>query len=300
MEQLILFKDMGETTNKKVYIVNEQGRECSQCGEFKLWSFFYKHPGGREGRQPCCKGCDLLRKKKRLSDPGRVLLFNNIERKFKFGDEREDGMVFKAYGIQYSTKKNFESWITKDAYENHIKSSLASEERRRAEYLKIEKKYKRGDVRGDGMKFWEYSQTYASNNFEKWATESEFDRLHFNDSKKSYMKKSLGRFSGKDEPSHNIIGLNSHDLSCYIKSLFENGMTWKNRGTWKGKWNPKKPKWHLEHIIPLDAANTLEEAKILWHYTNLRPMWGNENLAKSNKYCKKELSAYLEERKAAK
>jgi hypothetical protein len=297
MEQLTLFKDMGETRNQKGYIVNEQGRECSKCGEFKLWSFFYQMASKRY--QPCCKECDLLRRKKRLSDPGRLLLFKNIEKKFKCGDVREDGMVFKEYNITHSPKNNFELWFSREKYENHKGNIIAHGKRRRLEYLKIEKKYKRGDIRDDGMKFWEYSQAYASTNFEKWATESGFVRLQFNDSKRSYMKKSLVRFSGgKDEPSDNIIGLNRHDLSCYIESLFEDGMTWKNRGNWKGKWNPKKPKWHLDHIIPLDAANTLEEAKMLWHYTNLRPMWGNENLAKSNKHCKKELSAYLEERKA--
>ena len=300
MKQLTLFKDMGETRNKQGYIVNEQGRECTKCGEFKLWSFFYKGYKAYKGHNPCCKECNSLRKKKLLSDPARILLFNNIEKKFKCGDVREDGMVFKEYNITHSPKNNFEFWFSKEKYENHKANIVAHSERRRVEYLKIEKKYKRGDVREDGMIFFKYSSVHASNNFEKWATENEFDRLQFDDSKRSYMKNSLGKFSGKDEPTDEIIGLNSHDLSCYIESLFEDGMTWKNRGNWKGKWNPKKPKWHLDHIIPLDAADSLEEAKILWHYTNLRPMWGNKNLAKSNKHCKKELAAYLEERKAYK
>ena len=149
------------------------------------------------------------------------------------------------------------------------------------------------------MKFWRYSSKYSTTNFERWVTEDKFELLKFHAAKRSYIGDSLGKFGEKDEPSDKIVGLNSYDLSCYIESLFEDGMTWKNRGNWKGKWNPKKPKWHLDHIIPLDAANTLEEAKMLWHYTNLRPMWGNKNLAKSNKHCKKELAAFLAERRAA-
>lgn len=300
MEQLTLFKDMGEKKNAYGYVINEQGRECTRCGEFKLWSLFYKSYKGCKGHQSSCKECHSLSTKKRLSAPDRVLLFNNIEKKFKFGDVREDGMVFREYRIGYSPKKNFESWITKKTYETLKQQQTNVTKNRRLRYFKIERKHKTGYVRSDGMKFWGYSQTYESTNFEKWATESEFELLQFNHNKKCYIRNSLGKFGGKDKPSDEIIGLNKSNLSCYIESLFEDGMTWKNRGGWKGRWNPKKPKWHLEHIIPLDAANTLEEAKMLWHYTNLRPMWGNENLAKSNKHCEKELAAYLEERKADK
>ena len=292
--------EMEETKNRKSYIINDQGRECTKCGEFKLWSFFWKHKECRNGRQASCRECNLLSKKKRCSDPERVLLFNNIERKFEGGDVREDGMVFKEYNITLNPKNNFERWITKEAHENNQECNSAFVERRKAAFQKVERKYKRGHIRDDGMIFWEYSQTHASNNFEKWATQDEFDLLRFNKGKRDYMRGSLGKFGGKDESSDKIIGLNKHDLSCYIESLFEEGMTWKNRGTWQGKWNPKKPKWHLDHIIPLDAANTLEEARHLWHYTNLRPMWGNKNISKSNKYCPKELKAFLEERKAAK
>ena len=189
--------------------------------------------------------------------------------------------------------------MTKEAFKRRCESLKMSGDARKERFSKIKRKHKRGYVRKDGLIFWRYSYTYELTNFEKWVTESEFELLKFNTGKKNYIKSSLGKFGGKDEPTDKIIGLNEHDLSCYVKSLFEEGMTWKNRGNWEGKWNPKKPKWHLDHIMPLDAANTLEEAKMLWHYTNLRPMWGNENLAKSNRHCKKELAAFLKKRKAA-
>ena len=299
MKQLTLFKDMGETRSKQGYMFNNQGRECSKCGEFKLWSLFYnKGKKSLNSYLSRCKSCESFVRKQRLNDTERIKLFNNIERKYQSGDVREDGMIFKEYAIGRPPKKNFEYWVTKEVYERYQVNLALNRKKIQSEFQKIERPHKRGDVRSDGMKFWEYGTKYTG--FEKWATEDEFERLRFNSNKKNYMKINLGKFGGKDEPADKIVGLNDYDLMSYIESLFQEGMTWKNRGNWEGKWNPKKPKWHLDHIIPLDAANTLEEAKILWHYTNLRPMWGNKNLAKSNKHCKKELAAYLEERKAAK
>jgi hypothetical protein len=41
--------------------------------------------------------------------------------------------------------------------------------------------------------------------------------------------------------------------------------------------------WHIDHKIPLSSAKTEEEAYQLCHYTNLQPLWAEDNLKKSNK-----------------
>jgi len=45
--------------------------------------------------------------------------------------------------------------------------------------------------------------------------------------------------------------------------------------------------WHIDHIIPLSTAKTEEDIIKLCHYTNLQPMWAEENIAKSNKILDK-------------
>ena len=49
-------------------------------------------------------------------------------------------------------------------------------------------------------------------------------------------------------------------------------MSWENHG-----------KWHIDHIIPLSTANTEEDILNLCHYTNLQPLWAEDNIKKSNK-----------------
>jgi len=83
----------------------------------------------------------------------------------------------------------------------------------------------------------------------------------------------------KDQTSLSIVGLDSWDsLKDYIESQFEEGMSWSNYGI-----GPNNTTWHIDHKIPISSAHTLEEVKKLNHYTNLRPMWGSDNIRKSNK-----------------
>ena len=61
-------------------------------------------------------------------------------------------------------------------------------------------------------------------------------------------------------------------LKEHLELQFVDGMSWDNRS-----------EWHIDHIIPLSSAKTDEEIYKLCHYTNLQPLWAEDNLKKSNK-----------------
>jgi hypothetical protein len=76
----------------------------------------------------------------------------------------------------------------------------------------------------------------------------------------------------KPEKTEKILGCDILTFKQHIESLFVDGMTWNNMS-----------EWHIDHIIPLASAKTLEEQKALCHYTNLQPLWAKENLKKGAK-----------------
>lgn len=75
------------------------------------------------------------------------------------------------------------------------------------------------------------------------------------------------------------LGCSVEFLKQYLESKFLSGMTWENHGKGLGKWN-------IDHIKPLskfDLTNPIEMCYAC-RYTNLQPMWSNENLRKGNTY----------------
>ena len=70
-----------------------------------------------------------------------------------------------------------------------------------------------------------------------------------------------------------IIGCSYEKLKQHIENQFTEGMSWDLFG-----------KIHIDHIKPLSTAKTEKDLIKLAHYTNLQPLWAEDNIKKSNKY----------------
>ena len=55
----------------------------------------------------------------------------------------------------------------------------------------------------------------------------------------------------------------------HIENQFTENMCWLNHG-----------EWHLDHIIPMDVGETVEEIIKLNHWTNFQPLWSKDNYSK--------------------
>ena len=68
-----------------------------------------------------------------------------------------------------------------------------------------------------------------------------------------------------------ITGCSTLYLKEWLEAQFQPGMTWENRGA-----------WHIDHIRPCCSfdLSDLEQQKECFHYTNLQPLWAEENLKK--------------------
>ena len=70
------------------------------------------------------------------------------------------------------------------------------------------------------------------------------------------------------------LAVNCFQLKDHLEKQFTSGMNW-NNNTLHG--------WHVDHIIPLSSAKTLDDVERLCHYTNLQPLWAKDNILKSDK-----------------
>ena len=72
------------------------------------------------------------------------------------------------------------------------------------------------------------------------------------------------------------LGCTVEELKQYLESKFQSGMSWDN-------WSSDG--WHIDHIKPLASFDLMDRQQLLeaCHYTNLQPLWANENLTKSDK-----------------
>lgn len=100
-------------------------------------------------------------------------------------------------------------------------------------------------------------------------------RNRLSDSVSRAIRKSLsGRKNGRHWES--LVGYKLEDLTKYLESQFEKGMTWDNYGD-----------WHIDHIRPVVdfTFNSFrdEEFKQCWSLWNLQPMWAEENMSKGSR-----------------
>ena len=69
-----------------------------------------------------------------------------------------------------------------------------------------------------------------------------------------------------------FLGRDIDTLRRHLESKFKPGMTWENYG-----------QWHIDHTIPLAQGRTKAKLEKLCHYTNLAPLWAEDNLKKGAK-----------------
>ena len=118
-------------------------------------------------------------------------------------------------------------------------------------------------------------------NFRNWRKNNkhkinEYNRKPINKVKNSLRSRinELMNKKYKNPRTLELVGCDYVFLMEYIEKKFTEGMTWENYG-YSG--------WHIDHIIPLCTAKTEEELKKLYHYTNLQPLWAEDNFRKAKK-----------------
>jgi hypothetical protein len=85
-----------------------------------------------------------------------------------------------------------------------------------------------------------------------------------------------GRVTGVSAVRH--LGCSLAAFVRHLESRFTTGMSWKNHGNGRGKWN-------VEHIYPVSAADMSDpiQVRAVFNWRNQIPMWDSENKSKKHR-----------------
>jgi len=230
-------------------------KRCRKCGEEKLLDEFYKDRSKEYGRSGWCKECGQKR----------------YREKNKKRETREGYKFCSKCGEEKPLCEFVRRKDSKDGFKGYCKICNNLQKKQYREN-NIEK------VRAQRRKSYEANKEQIARNRRIRYNEEPVFRLLDN------LRKGLRRVvktGSKTAALKLYLGCTPVELKQYIEKQFKKGMCWENYGFYT---------WHLDHIIPMSTIKSeddVEQIKIVCHYTNLQPLWAEENYEKGDKYTPK-------------
>ena len=232
---------------------------CKQCKTDKELNSSNFKPEKRTklGFDSTCRECRCKRNSEiRANNPER---FKEIDRKARESER------YKQYQVNYQTEnKDSLKSSNKERYYNdkepYLKRSKEQKIRLGDEYKQYQKEYKLRNRK-------RLSQQYL----EKLKTDPVFKLKH---TLRNQFRKLIKGFH-KQNSVLTYVGCDVESLKTWLSDQFREGMTWENHGS----------VWHVDHIIPCSVFDFSDEDELskCWNYTNLRPLFAEENLSKSDR-----------------
>jgi len=132
----------------------------------------------------------------------------------------------------------------------------------------------------------EYIKEYREKNIDKIRKTKRDYQQHLRDTDPLYKLISYFRTaiyqvlkeSNVDKNKHyfDVLQYTPEELITHLELQFKDDMSWDNYGI-----------WHVDHMLPITSFDIREmgdeEFMKCWSLDNLQPMWGEENIRKSNK-----------------
>lgn len=218
-------------------------KKCSTCKIKKELTEFNKRKASKDGLRSQCKSCE---KAYYEANKDKIKV---REKDYRESNKDKKKVYFKAYREANKDKIND---YQKEWYE-------ANREKRKTQ-----------------AKAW-----YEANKDKKRARERDYKRERRKTDSLFKMKNNLrsrtwiafkNKGYSKTSKTQEMLGVDWEVCKAHIERQFTKGMNWDNQG-----------EWHIDHKIPLASANTEKELKKLCHYSNLQPLWAEDNISKSDK-----------------
>jgi len=231
---------------------------CSKCKIEKNVCDFYISPTTQRNRASCKICFNLEAKKYRDSNKEKI---NEYSKKYKLINKdiiRKKNIIYREKNKEKLKIKQVES--SRKYYENNQEIAIERSKKFRENNPKYSFEYRRKNPT--------YSNDYQQNR-------KKYDHI-FKITHNIRVRLNIFLKSNnitKNNKTFDIVGCSPEFLKEYLEKQFTNGMSWDLLGR----------HIHIDHIIPLSSAKTEEELYKLCHYTNLQPLWAEDNLSKGSK-----------------
>ena len=236
-------------------------KKCNSCKKVKETKEFCKNKRFSDGLNVSCKSCNNERRRKKKGTYWKEQLKKENKKycpkcdtvksldKFSNIKSNKDGK----FGLCKICKAKSDK-----IYRGNLRESNLYKKNKREEYLRnIEtyKNYTKNRVR-------DYKKEYSD------LRKSDIRTFKYSLRNRIYQAFKY-RKTNKDKSTSKLLGCSFECAKKHIEIQFDDKMNWKNYG-----------KWHIDHIKPLAKAKTKKQLEDLCHYSNLQPLWAEDNLSK--------------------
>lgn len=242
-------------------------KQCAKCKQQKEIINFSKNKLRKDGLHSQCKACF---KEYRLQNKDKIKkyqkeYYNNIEK------PKSQTESYKEHTKE--CRKKYKTRIVEYRKKYY--------EKNKAEILKKNKEYKKEynlkNKEKLALKRKQRDQKNSAHNRKHRKERYENDICYrLSSVLRSRLRNAIKRNS-KGRKTFDLIGCTVMEFKYYIEGKFKEGMTWENYGY---------EVWHIDHIRPCASFDLSdpEQQKACFHYTNMQPLWAEDNLKKGDKY----------------
>ena len=226
-------------------------KQCTKCKVEKPLTDFRTRKDRKSGYRSDCKSCQYKYSKKHLKEYYQANKEKVKERSKEYYQANKERV--KEY---YQANKERINERKKETDKKYYQANKKRLNKRNKEYNKANKE-----------KINQYKKEYKKNRIK---TDHLFKMICNLRTRTWAAFKNKGY--SKNTKTQEMLGVDWDVAKQHIERQFTKGMNWDNYG-----------EWHIDHIIPLASAKTEQEMCNLCNYTNLQPLWAEDNLRKGNK-----------------